>query len=81
MKHFKKTAAGIFAFGMAVACIAQGDSFGGVNKAYAATKDISSTMEWDTLRMGGAGFVSGIVSGKNEMYLRTDVGGAYRYDY
>ena len=81
MKHFKKTAAGIFAFGMAVACIAQADSFGGVNKAYAATKDISSTMEWDTLRMGGAGFVSGIVSGKNEMYLRTDVGGAYRYDY
>ena len=47
----------------------------------AASKDISDTMTWDTLRMGGAGFVSGIVTGKQEMYLRTDVGGAYRYDY
>ncbi|MBP0977423.1 MAG: 1,4-beta-glucanase [Oscillospiraceae bacterium] len=41
----------------------------------------SVNYEWDTLRMGGAGFVSGIVAGKNEMYLRTDVGGVYRYDY
>lgn len=81
MKHLKKTAAGIFALGMAAVCVAQTDGFSGVNKAYAATKDISSTMEWDTLRMGGAGFVSGIVRGKSEMYLRTDVGGAYRYDY
>ena len=81
MKHLKKTAAGVFALGMAAVCVAQTDGFSGVNKAYAATKDISSTMEWDTLRMGGAGFVSGIVRGKNEMYLRTDVGGAYRYDY
>ena len=31
--------------------------------------------------MGGAGFVSSIVTGKKEMYLRTDVGGAYKYDY
>ena len=46
-----------------------------------AAEDISSSMEWDTLRMGGAGFVSGIVTGEKEMYLRTDVGGAYRYDY
>jgi len=81
MKHLKKTAAGVFALGMAAVCVAQTDGFSGVNKAYAATKDISSTMEWDTLRMGGAGFVSGIVRGKSEMYLRTDVGGAYRYDY
>ncbi|MDD6824780.1 MAG: dockerin type I domain-containing protein [Oscillospiraceae bacterium] len=41
----------------------------------------SVEMEWDTLRMGGAGFVSGIVTGQKEMYLRTDVGGCYRYDY
>ncbi|MGN0581857.1 MAG: dockerin type I domain-containing protein [Oscillospiraceae bacterium] len=41
----------------------------------------SVNMEWDTLRMGGAGFVSGIVTGQKEMYLRTDVGGCYRYDY
>lgn len=46
-----------------------------------AAEDISSQMEWGTLRIGGAGFVSGIVAGQKEMYLRTDVGGAYKYDY
>ena len=49
--------------------------------AAAATKDISDTMYWDTLRIGGGGFVSGIVTGKREMYARTDVGGAYKYNY
>ena len=47
----------------------------------AATKDISDTMTWGTLRIGGGGFVSGIVTGKKVMYARTDVGGAYRYNY
>ncbi len=47
----------------------------------AAAEDVSDTMYWDTLRIGGGGFVSGIVTGQKEMYLRTDVGGAYRYDY
>ena len=47
----------------------------------AATDTIESNYTWDTLKMGGAGFVSGIVTGQKEMYLRTDVGGAYRYDY
>ena len=45
------------------------------------SKDISSTYDWDTLEIGGGGFVSSIVTGQKEMYLRTDVGGAYRYDY
>ncbi|MCQ2434628.1 MAG: dockerin type I domain-containing protein [Oscillospiraceae bacterium] len=49
--------------------------------AQAASQNIENTMEWDTLRIGGGGFVSGIVTGKKEMYLRTDVGGAYKYDY
>ena len=38
---------------------------------------------WDTVAMGGAGFVSGVVTSKSErgvVYVRTDVGGAYRYD-
>lgn len=49
--------------------------------ATAATEDISNTMTWDTLRIGGGGFVSGIVTGQAEMFLRTDVGGAYKYNY
>ncbi len=81
MKALKKTIAGLCSL-----CISVGSSsvLGTSDKivnASAASKDISSTMEWDTLKIGGAGFVSGIVTGKKEMYLRTDVGGAYRYDY
>ncbi len=51
------------------------------NSTALAAEDIYSQMEWGTLRIGGAGFVSGIVAGEKEMYLRTDVGGAYKYDY
>ena len=47
----------------------------------AASQDISNTMSWDPVRIGGGGFVSGIVTGQNAMYARTDVGGAYRYNY
>ena len=47
----------------------------------AATADASNAMTWGTLRIGGGGFVSGIVTGKQVMYARTDVGGAYKYDY
>ncbi len=50
-------------------------------QASAATKDISGSMKWGTMRIGGGGFVSGIVTGKKVMYARTDVGGAYRYNY
>lgn len=46
-----------------------------------AAEDVTNTMDWGTLEIGGGGFVSGIVTGQKEMYLRTDVGGAYRYDY
>ena len=82
MKAMKKTLAGLCAVCISTASLSVlGTSeYGGTAEA-AASKDISSTMEWDTLKMGGAGFVSGIVAGKKEMYLRTDVGGAYRYDY
>lgn len=49
--------------------------------ADAVSADVSNTMTWDTLRIGGGGFVSGIVTGQKDMYLRTDVGGAYKYNY
>jgi xyloglucan-specific exo-beta-1,4-glucanase len=43
----------------------------------------AETYRWDTLPMGGGGFVSAIIPGKTEpdlVYARTDVGGAYRWD-
>jgi len=49
--------------------------------ADAASESIENNMKIDTLGIGGGGFVSGIVTGQKEMYLRTDVGGAYKYDY
>lgn len=45
------------------------------------TASLEDAYSWDTLRIGGAGFVSGIVTGQKEMYLRTDVGGAYKWNY
>lgn len=45
------------------------------------TKDITDTYDWGTVEIGGGGFVSGIITGQKEMYLRTDVGGAYKYNY
>lgn len=42
---------------------------------------VQEAYSWDTLKIGGGGFVSGIVTGQNVMYARTDVGGAYKYDY
>ena len=47
----------------------------------ADTASLESSYNWGTLRIGGGGFVSGIVTGKDVMYARTDVGGAYRYNY
>ncbi len=79
MNLLKKAIAGTFAVCLGISCI-QYNSFCNEYDAKAMT-DARDTMEWDTLRMGGAGFVSGIVTGQKEMYLRTDVGGAYRYDY
>ena len=49
--------------------------------ALAATASIESQVEIGTLGIGGGGFVSGIITGEDQMYARTDVGGAYRYDY
>ena len=46
-----------------------------------AADSIEDSMNWDTLNIGGGGFVSGIIPGDDQMYARTDVGGAYRYDY
>ena len=42
-----------------------------------------STYNWGNVAIGGGGFVSAVVTSKNQqnlMYARTDVGGAYRWD-
>ena len=46
-----------------------------------AADSIEDNYTWGAMRIGGGGFVSGIVTGKEVMYARTDVGGAYRYNY
>ena len=69
-----------FATCMAVSCIPCANNYI-ANNAMAVSESIADTMEWDTVKIGGGGFVSGIVTGQKEMYLRTDVGGAYKYDY
>lgn len=46
-----------------------------------ATDSLEDAYDWDTLDIAGGGYVSAIVTGDEVMYARTDVGGAYRYDY
>ena len=48
---------------------------------YSNSKNMEDYYEFGNLKIGGGGFISGIIPGKNEIYLRTDVGGAYKYDY
>lgn len=80
MNLIKKTMTSFFATCMAVSCIPCANNYI-ANNAMAVSESIADTMEWDTVKIGGGGFVSGIVTGQKEMYLRTDVGGAYKYDY
>ena len=48
---------------------------------YSNSKNMEDYYEWGSLKIGGGGFISGLVVGKKEMYIRTDVGGAYKYNY
>ncbi len=82
MNLMKKTLAGFFAVCIGTAAIPfSGTPISEDSTVYAASGDIRTDMKWGTLKIGGAGFVSGIVTGQKEMYLRTDVGGAYKYNY
>ena len=78
MKTFKKMAAAATAFCLGIACLAPGSIISPDN---ANAADLTANMKWEAVKIGGAGFVSGIVTGQKEMYLRTDVGGAYKYNY
>ncbi len=79
MKAMKKVLAGA----LAVCLAATGSSFipkaENMNDVNAAEEAVS--MEWGAVKIGGGGFVSGIVTGDEVMYARTDVGGAYKYNY
>jgi len=47
------------------------------------SKSAGLAYNWASLRIGGGGFVSGIITSPDEeglVYIRTDVGGAYRLD-
>ncbi len=80
MKISKRAAAGILAVCISTGLAAQVLPSGrGVTVS--AAQSSAPAMEWGTLKIGGGGFVSGIVTGKKAMYARTDVGGAYRYNY
>ncbi len=80
MNFFRKTMTSAIALCMNVACILPAiPSCVEVTEVNAA--DLTGDMVWDSVKIGGAGFVSGIVTGQKEMYLRTDVGGAYKYNY
>lgn len=78
MNFLKRTAVGALALCMSIVCIAPASI---TPAEYAEAADLTDTMTWDAVRIGGAGFVSGIVTGQKEMYLRTDVGGAYKWNY
>ncbi len=78
MKTLKKMAAAATAFCLGIACLAPGSI---ISPDDANAADLTANMKWEAVKIGGAGFVSGIVTGQKEMYLRTDVGGAYKYNY
>lgn len=78
MNVLKKAAAGIFALCLSVSAVSICDGTKSSMKIDAAE---TVSMEWGAVEIGGGGFVSGIVTGQKEMYARTDVGGAYKYNY
>ena len=49
-----------------------------------AAQQPAAAYNWDTVAMGGGGFVSAVIPSKTEagvVYARTDVGGAFRWDH
>ena len=74
----KKLLCGLTALALAVSAAPSVEM---LRSSVSAAEDITNQMEWGAVKIGGGGFVSGIVTGKEVMYARTDVGGAYKYNY
>lgn len=75
--HMKKS---LLAAALTLAVAASAVPAAGIQAGAAATKSIESQMNWDTVTISGGGFVSGLITGEKNIYARTDVGGAYRYN-
>jgi xyloglucan-specific exo-beta-1,4-glucanase len=55
----------------------------GIALCVQASAQTSTPYQWDSVAIGGGGFISALVMSKtqqNLFYVRTDVGGAYRWD-
>ena len=81
MKFLKRSALSAMAVCLGVGSCFSTNSFTVRETACAVSADATSEMEWGALKIGGGGFVSAIVTGQKNMYARTDVGGAYKYNY
>lgn len=80
MRNSQKKMAFLTAAVLAFGAVTVPNTAAGI-KAGAASESIEAQMEIGTMGIAGGGFVSGIVTGKTTMYARTDVGGAYKYNY
>jgi hypothetical protein len=80
MKLLKRAAVSAVALCLSVTAMAAASDYTLNQPAEAATTE-TVNMDWGTVEIGGGGFVSGIVTGQDVMYARTDVGGAYKYNY
>jgi len=80
-KTMKKIVAAVSAGAVLCSSLAVSNLLSSSTLTAVASESIADQTKVGTLGIAGGGFVSGIVTGKTTMYARTDVGGAYKYNY